>query len=309
MPTLCLRRGVLVNAEGFLPSESFDHQFRSLEVSVGCNRLWCDACAIAVKQRVGFDARRKARRVVKTLYASDDWQAWLDDGTLEKNRFARLYYCTCGFQVVFKETDLAGDPEMNVDPSVWHCAGHPSAKLPLDEGGGVFVMERSDWKKLLTDYWQGRYSGIPKIALWKTDYANRLYRVLPATASSALSAAAWQLIESDDATVAVDAATFFAMNPETLDPQAMLTLFATRRDALMRVHNPRTPSEPLRFWVLQALASRLRQGVEAPLLDLAQREVLSSDLVPLTLLGALEEVAPEWLAAHRTELVARYPTV
>lgn len=307
MRNFCPRRGTLVGAKLLLPPNLFDFQFPAYRTVVGCNSIWCDSCKVLVKQRPGWRAKSTIEKTLRQIYVTDDWQSWIASGEIVARNNTRFYHCNCDFRVESDRSALLGDPEIGIPDPPWHCNGHLAAPLPLTEDGLV-LSEKTDWIAIVSAYFDDQLT-TPKIAQWGIDWVNRLYSIFPAKAQDSLSAAVWYLIRSTNPKIAVRAATFFGMFPEKLPVDELIALFATNRAMLEQTINPLPSGQSLRYWLLQPIASRLRLKVEAAALAFAQAEALSAELVPPTLIGALEEVAPDWFALHRATFAARYPSL
>ena len=174
MTHLCRDGGYLIGIDDWYPSETCDHQFFPLGPRIGCTNLVCPQCHETVRVADGraFDVPTAA----PIVFASHGLA-----GTREAP-LSRIYACRCTtVATVAAMTAYAPEADPQLRPAtVWRCAGHPAATLPLQIGEPITAgHDWNGWLDRLADgQIQARYHArMDTIAGFP---AQRLFHVLDA---------------------------------------------------------------------------------------------------------------------------------
>lgn len=264
MTRLCGRDGLLVPANGTLPTEPEEYYHPGMFDAVGCSHLVCGRCGAAVRNATGL-VPHGSRFDAEEAYAANDLARlpYMHAGPRESADF-RFYLCRCMNVIVGRATALDAEPEGDEPRLPWKCAGHPDQAVPF-VFCGVSIGRDTNFVDLVTRNFQG----------WAPDAArplerrnagmwiNRLYaRLLDTGLEGALGTAVSTLLTSTDVGLLGDALDFYLRYPLAAGADGLVALWDTEKDGrLTQVHPRAKGGQTLGAYVAIALGLRARQGV------------------------------------------------
>jgi hypothetical protein len=288
----CLSNGFLTGADGILSAAPFDFAFASMSVVVACNRLRCQSCRQSVHAIDGYTFIPELRLRLREVRAQTD--AWLiGEGLLQPLAHSRTYFCECEAFSTTRLVPLDAEEEPLAPQPPWRCDGHPELVLPamLD---GEHISEATDFTALLARAWAAHPA--QPFARWKGDWPGRLYALLsPGPLAGRVADAALAALESQEPSVAVHAAIFFACHAAIEQAGRLPETYERNPEHFLRTMNPGEAGQDLRFWLLQAVGRRLFEvgRADAATLVFARRMAMGPGTTPLQLVGALQKLDAE----------------
>lgn len=133
--SFCPNGGVIVGADyTTIPTDPSE---ASSSLSVGCNRLYCLDCKVAVRQMPHIYYNGLNGYTIREIYETEDWQTLTDIFQFKPKLFTtykddikfrgRFYACCC--QIYIEQSshylDTPWDDAMSWDPILpWRCSGH-----------------------------------------------------------------------------------------------------------------------------------------------------------------------------------------
>lgn len=304
----CAKNGCLVDATIPIPTDPTE-LFVARLPPVGCSRLRCTSCGVAVRNAPGLafiDRDDVSSRVLSELYDRPELGSSPLLGPTRPDY--RLYLCRCRRWLEIRSHELE-DPDRD-DPTApdlpWRCDGHPAIAFPHDVHG-VNIASVEELRELVIRGFRG--FDPPKIRPGEVDaqWLTRLYyRLTPAHAG-----------------VVAQVATACLTDLEPLARQRALHFFddvrdSRARDALAQVLGSQrqlfadVPDKlPLHICdtTLEHTAWRiLRESLAqpGPARDLARADALGGR-ASRALYDALCRADPAWVTEHADELARAAP--
>ncbi len=304
----CAKNGCLVDRTFPLPTDPTELYVARLP-PIGCSRLRCTACGVAVRNAVGIAFMSRddlPRSELSKLYDLADLSSSPLLGKTHPDH--RLYLCRCHrwLEIRYHELDNP-DRDLLTDPDVpWRCDGHPAIEFPHDIHG-VRVGSRDELRDLAVRGFHG--FDPPGIRADERDaqWLTRLYYRLSPT----------------DAGIVAQVATACLADPEPLARQRALHFYDDVRDSRARdslvelLHSHRAlfagvpDNLPLhqRDTTLEHTAWRiLRESVAnpGPARDLARADGLAGR-ASRALYDALCRADTQWVTEHAEDLARAAP--
>jgi hypothetical protein len=273
----CLGIGALVGLGEWLPSEPFDYAWATF----GCNQLHCGSCAQPVRSTV--DASNQCRRYACACQTRDEH----------------------GLHVLGDNRGETGEFTTR-----WHCAGHPSLRLPAVLDG----IEISDVAPF-ADIVRRALAAPPFVAPgFETPsfWVQRLFWLLPAAQRARVGQAVAAQLASDDARAASAAIDFFCAIPSAAGGSDVVAVAERDRERLRATLDPLSEmQESLYDRILEAVEVRLAVPPGSALVDpaavaLSRRLVEANEAGTTTILNVASH-DPSWFAARAADIVRGRP--